>query len=68
MRRSLSRNSLTGGGVSSPTIPLAHSEMSITEIAYTIGFADPSNFSRSCVRSFGVSPASYRRRIRGVQT
>lgn len=47
---------------------LAHSEMSITEIAYTIGFADPSNFSRSCVRWFGVSPASYRRRIRGVQT
>lgn len=47
---------------------LAHSEMSITEIAYTIGFADPSNFSRSCVRWFGTSPANYRRRIRGVQT
>lgn len=47
---------------------LAHSEKSITEIAYTIGFADPSNFSRSCVRWFGTSPANYRRRIRGVQT
>lgn len=47
---------------------LAHSEISITEIAYTIGFADPSNFSRSCVRWFGTSPANYRKRIRGITT
>lgn len=43
---------------------LAHTEMSITEIAYAIGFSDPSNFSRTCCRWFGVSPAAYRRRIR----
>ena len=47
---------------------LAHTEGSITEIAYTVGFSDPSNFSRSCVRWFGASPAVYRRRIRAVQT
>ena len=39
-----------------------------TEIAYNIGFSDPSNFSRTCTRWFGVSPAVYRRRIRQLQT
>ena len=47
---------------------LAHTERSITEIAYTIGFSDPSNFSRSCSRWFGCSPAAYRRRIRQLPT
>lgn len=47
---------------------LAHTEMSITEIAYTIGFSDPSNFSRTCYRWFGSAPAAYRRRIRRLQT
>ena len=37
---------------------LAHTELSITEIAYTIGFSDPSNFSRTCYRWFGASPAA----------
>lgn len=46
---------------------LAHTEMSITEIAYTIGFSDPSNFSRTCYRWFGASPTTYRRRIRQLQ-
>lgn len=46
---------------------LAHTEMSITEIAYTIGFSDPSNFSRTCYRWFGTSPSTYRRRIRQLQ-
>ena len=47
---------------------LAHTERSITEIAYTIGFSDPSNFSRTCARWFGCSPAAYRRRIRQLPT
>lgn len=47
---------------------LAHTELSITEIAYTIGFSDPSNFSRTCCRWFGTSPAAYRRRIRQLPT
>lgn len=47
---------------------LAHTELSITEIAYTIGFSDPSNFSRTCYRWFGASPAAYRRRIRQLPT
>lgn len=47
---------------------LAHTEMTITEIAYTIGFSDPSNFSRTCTRWFGCSPAAYRRRIRQLPT
>lgn len=47
---------------------LAHTELSITEIAYTIGFSDPSNFSRTCYRWFGSSPAAYRRRIRQLPT
>ncbi|MDO5531366.1 AraC family transcriptional regulator [Sutterella sp.] len=47
---------------------LAHTERTITEIAYTIGFSDPSNFSRTCARWFGCSPAAYRRRIRQLPT
>ncbi|WP_295477491.1 helix-turn-helix domain-containing protein [uncultured Sutterella sp.] len=51
-----------------PQHVLAHTERSITEIAYTIGFSDPSNFSRTCARWFGCSPAAYRRRIRQLPT
>ena len=47
---------------------LAHTERSITEIAYGLGFSDPSNFSRTCSRWFGASPAVYRRRIRQLPT
>ncbi len=44
---------------------LAHGEMSITEIACMAGFSASSNFSCSCCRWFGASPAaSCRRRIR----
>ena len=46
---------------------LAHTEQSITEIAYSVGFSDLSNFSRKCYRWFGVSPAVYRKRIRQLQ-
>ena len=47
---------------------LAHTENSITEIAYSLGFSDPSNFSRTCYRWFGAAPAAYRRRIRQIPT
>lgn len=47
---------------------LAHTDQSITQIAFALGFADPSNFSRTCTRWFCVSPTAYRRRIRLLQT
>lgn len=45
---------------------LAHSELSITEVSYELGFSDPSNFNRSCNRWFGISPNLYRKRVRKV--
>lgn len=47
---------------------LAHTELSITEISYNIGFSDLSNFSRKCYTWFGACPAEYRKRIRQLQT
>ena len=47
---------------------LAHSETSITEISFLLGFSDPSNFSRACNRWFGSSPQQYRHRALSVVT
>ncbi len=47
---------------------LAHTQMSITEIAYSVGFSELSNFSRKCYKWFGASPLVYRRRIQSLQS
>lgn len=47
---------------------LAHSDTSVTEISYLLGFSDPSNFSRACNRWFGCSPVAYRQRNLSLQT
>lgn len=47
---------------------LAHSETSITEISFLLGFSDPSNFSRACNRWFGSSPQQYRFRALTLMT
>jgi len=39
---------------------LAHSRLSVAEIAYRLGFADPSNFATSFQRWTGQSPRDYR--------
>mgnify|MGYP003350986365 CR=1 FL=1 len=39
---------------------LAQGQLSVTEMAYELGFSDPSNFYRACKRWFGVSPGSLR--------
>lgn len=46
---------------------LAHTQMSITEIAYSVGFSELSNFSRKCYQWFGASPMTYRKRIQQLQ-
>lgn len=46
---------------------LAHTQMSITEIAYSVGFSELSNFSRKCYQWFGASPLAYRKRIQQLQ-
>lgn len=38
---------------------LRESGMSVTEIAYNVGFKDPSHFSKLFKKQFGVSPKSY---------
>ncbi len=44
---------------------LAGEEISITDIAYDVGFADLSNFVRTFHRAAGVSPRSFRAAARG---
>lgn len=47
---------------------LAHSERSITEISFLLGFSDPSNFSRASKRWFDCSPLKHRQRSLGITT
>ncbi|SDJ73224.1 transcriptional regulator, AraC family [Pseudomonas delhiensis] len=42
---------------------LAHSETSVTEISFLLGFSDPSNFNRACHRWFDCSPQQFRQRM-----
>jgi signal transduction histidine kinase/AraC-like DNA-binding protein len=42
---------------------LAHSDMSITDIALTVGFSSPAYFTRLFQREYEVSPSSYRRSV-----
>lgn len=44
---------------------LAAGSMSITEVAYSLGFNDPANFTRSFRDREGVSPREYCRKARG---
>ncbi|OYX79636.1 MAG: hypothetical protein B7Y83_19290, partial [Flavobacteriales bacterium 32-34-25] len=38
---------------------LRNSELSISQIAYKLGFSEPSNFSRTFSKHFGCSPSQY---------
>ena len=51
-RRALTANYLTG------------SDLSITEIAHVLGYADGACFTRACRRWFGMAPSMYRKRHR----
>ena len=42
---------------------LAYTNLSISTIAYTLGFADPAYFSRVFSRDAGVSPKAFRSQI-----
>jgi AraC-like DNA-binding protein len=44
---------------------LAQDSAPITELAYRVGFADLSNFTRTFTRAAGVSPRAFRRAARG---
>jgi AraC-like DNA-binding protein len=48
------------------TYLMESSEMSIGEIACSLGYTDPSHFSRAFARATGVSPKAYRNRLRGM--
>jgi len=41
---------------------LRYTSMSVTQVAYYLGFEDPAYFSRFFTRSMGVSPRAFRRR------
>lgn len=43
---------------------LANSELSISRIAYRLGYQDPSNFGRAFRGWFGMSPGNYRKQAR----
>jgi len=38
---------------------LRNSDLSISQIAYKLGFSEPSNFSRTFSKHFGCSPSQY---------
>ncbi len=38
---------------------LKNSNLSISQIAYKVGFSEPSNFSRTFSKHFGCSPSQY---------
>ena len=40
--------------------------MTITEIARSLGYRDPSHFSHSFTRATGMSPKAYRDRLRNL--
>jgi AraC family transcriptional activator of pobA len=42
---------------------LAYTSMSITTVAYALGFDDPAHFSRAFNRLFGCSPRAFRGRL-----
>jgi AraC-like DNA-binding protein len=43
---------------------LLHSELTMAEIGYELGFEDPSYFSRVVRRELKTSPVEFRRRVR----
>jgi AraC-like DNA-binding protein len=43
---------------------LANSSLSISRIAYRLGYQDPSNFGRAFRGWFGMSPGNYRKKAR----
>lgn len=47
---------------------LAHSDRTITEISFLLGFSDPSNFSRASKRWFSCSPLQHRQRSLRILT
>ncbi|MEO0626780.1 MAG: helix-turn-helix transcriptional regulator, partial [Bacteroidota bacterium] len=42
---------------------LSHSDLTISEIAYQVGFSDPKYFSKQFATVFGQLPTSYRNEI-----
>jgi AraC-like DNA-binding protein len=35
-------------------------ELTVADVAYTLGYEDPANFGRACRRWFGMAPGAYR--------
>jgi len=47
---------------------LAHSELNVTEIAYSVGFGDSNYFSNVFKARVSMSPSAYRREINRVRS
>jgi AraC-like DNA-binding protein/mannose-6-phosphate isomerase-like protein (cupin superfamily) len=45
---------------------LLESRLSIAKIAESLGYTDPSHFSRAFTRALGLSPQAYRKQVRGL--
>lgn len=44
---------------------LTYSNLSVSQVAYELGFADPAYFSRAFARASGQSPSAFRARLKG---
>ena len=53
--------------ISEACLRLAHSPLSIAEVAYGLGFKDPAYFSRFFKRNTGSAPGQWRREIRAQE-
>jgi AraC-like DNA-binding protein len=42
---------------------LATTQLSISEVAYSVGFTAPNYFARSFIEAFGLTPSDYRKSI-----
>ncbi len=46
---------------------IVKTNLNMAQIAYQVGFADPSNFSKTFVREFGITPTNYRKKVSKLQ-
>lgn len=64
-RQGLTWDTTAGCGATQPTeLLLQHTDRTMGEISFEVGYEDAANFGRSCRRWFGMSPGAWRESLR----